>query len=297
MSEPDPLIHRAAEAVADGIAIDWDAAALRLSSPPERAFLDNLRDVRGFARPPQHATRAREASAGTHGSTFVSLIAAVATLQIAVALIGFAAGPNDSSEIPAVWQLLLLTVFATVGLGLAIGGRQDRRAGLLGAFYLVMATSFAQRFIGRFAGTPRPVWASLFLEALGPYLLWRFVQAFPRVERFSRDDRRASHAARLSLVVGCALILVNLALAFAPSDSPLKVLTRLGRWQASGNVYWAIISLLTLAALLAAPFRARSAAISERRRVAWFLLCIGFGAARCSSSSYSRCSSRRLPNR
>ena len=174
VSEPNPLIHRAAEAVADGIAIDWDAAVLRLS-PPHRTGASRRTSATSarFAQPPSYTPpRPRAASAGTRGSAFVSLIAAVATAADRRRAHRIRCRTRTTaSQIPAIWQILLLTVFATVGLGLVIGGRQDRRAMLLGAFYLVVATSFAQRFIGRIAGSPRPVWASLFLEALSPYLL------------------------------------------------------------------------------------------------------------------------------
>ncbi len=274
MTEPDPLIHKAAEAVADGVPVDWDRAASRLGSP-QRLLLDNLRQIRGLATPPRHDTRASAASAGTTPSTFVSLVAAVATLQIAIALFGFFAEPPDGSEIPAAWQLLLLGVFSVAGLGLLVGGHHDRRAVLLGTFYLVAATSFGQRFIGRVAGSPRPAWASVYLEALAPYLLWRFVQAFPRVERFSRIDRVASSAAALSLIVGGVLVAANLVSTISMNGGPLVEAFTRGRQ--SSNFYWASISILTLTALVVAPFRARTAPTAEKRRVAWFLMGIGFG--------------------
>jgi tRNA A-37 threonylcarbamoyl transferase component Bud32 len=279
VSESDPVVHEAAEAVADGIPVDWDRAASRLESRPQRALLENLRDIRGFAMPVRHATKASAASAGTSTSVFVSLVAAIATIQIAVGVIGFVSGPADGSEIPALWQLLLLSVFAAAGFGLAIGGRGDSRAVLLGTFYLVAGTSFAQRFIGRLAGSPQPLWASLYLEALAPYLLWRFVQAFPRVERFSRIDRLASSAVPLTLLIGGVLVAANLGQSLAAENGLFWLFEPFGRRRSPGNFYWAVISVLTLAALVVAPFRARSAATPERRRVAWFLLGIGVGAA------------------
>ena len=278
MTEPDPLIHKAAEAVADGVPVDWDRASARLTSPQQRAFLDNLRDVRRLSTPLAHVTKAAAASAGTPASPVVALIAAIATLQVAVAVFGFF-GPADLSPMLSAWQSLLFSVFAAAGFGLVVGGRQDRRGVLLGKFYLVVATSFAQRFIGRIAGSPRPPWASVYLETLAPYLLWRFVQAFPRVERFSLDDRVASAAARLSLAVGGGLLAVNLAAASGSHTVVQQWLDPFLRSRESSNFYWAIISASTLAALVISPFRARSAAPAERRRVVWFALGIGLGLA------------------
>jgi tRNA A-37 threonylcarbamoyl transferase component Bud32 len=277
VTEPDPLIHKAAEAVADGVPIDWDRAASRVGSPPQRAFLENLREVRSFAAPLRHTTKAGEVSAGTTPSTFVGLILAIATLQVAIALFGYIERPPDGSEVPASWQLFLLGIFSIAGLALIAGGRHDQRAVLLGTFYLVAGTSFAQRFIGRVAASPRPVWASVYLEAFAPYLLWRFVQAFPRVERFSRVDRLASIVVPVSLMVGSALLLANLAMPIAPHSGPKALLEAFARGRQSSNFYWAAISVLTLTALVVAPFRARSAPMTEKRRVALFLSGIGFG--------------------
>ena len=278
VTEPDPLIHKAAEAVADGVPVDWDRASARLTSPQQRALLDSLRDIRRLSTPLAHVTKAAAASAGTPASPVVALIAAIATLQVAVAVVGFF-GPADLSPMLSAWQSLLFSVFAAAGFGLVVGGRQDRRGVLLGTFYLVVATSFAQRFIGRIAGSPRPPWASVYLETLAPYLLWRFVQAFPRVERFSLDDRVASAAARLSLAVGGGLLAVNLAAASGSDPVVQRWLDPFLRSRESSNFYWAIISASTLAALVIAPFRARSAAPAERRRVVWFALGIGLGLA------------------
>ena len=110
-------------------------------------------------------------------------------------------------------------------------------------------------------------------------LLWRFVQAFPRVERFSLDDRVASAAARLSLAVGGGLLAVNLAAASGSHTVVQQWLDPFLRSRESSNFYWAIISASTLAALVIVPFRARSAAPAERRRVVWFALGIGLGLA------------------
>jgi tRNA A-37 threonylcarbamoyl transferase component Bud32 len=279
MSEADPLIHHAAEAVADGLVVDWDAAAERVRSPAQKAILHSLRDIWGFAQRGDRRRKGTTEGALNRRSTFVGVLAGLATLQIAIGLFGYATGNSDQSEVPAIWQAALMLVFAAGGLGLAVGGRHDRRAVLLGAFYLIVATSFAQRFIGWLVGSPRPLWANLFLETLAPYVLWRFVQAFPHVERFSTADRRAALIASCSLVIGCALLAANLALAIAPSSSSSTLLSQFGRWRPSRNLYWAIISGLTLAALVAAPFRARSAPSSERRRVTLFLAAIAVGAA------------------
>ncbi len=278
MSNGNPLIHRAAEAVADGLAINWEAAAERASSPAQHAILQSLRDVWGFSHRGDRQANDRIEVTFIRRPSFVGALAALAALQVMIGLVGYAMGSPDRLEVPATWQAALMLVFAVAGLGLVVGGRHDRRAVLLGAFYLIAATSFAQRFIGWVGGSPRPVWASLFLEALAPYVLWRFVQAFPHVERFSRADRRAAFVASCSLVIGCGLLVANLALAIIPSSLSPTLLLALGR-HPSHSVYWAIIGGLTLAALLAAPFRARSAATAERGRVALFLTAIAVGAA------------------
>ena len=268
-----PIIDAIAEAVADGNPVDWPAAARLLDEGRQRRLLDSFREVGARSAAETGSPSATSRPVGT----IVRLLVVLALAHLALATAGFLAGARDAIDVPPAWQFLVMAVFAGGGLGLVSNGSRDSRAVLLGAFYLLAATAFDERFFGSLVGSPRPVWASVRLEAFLPYVLWRFVQEFPAATRLSAVDRMAAGAAGASLVLGCALTAASLALAAAPVGA--AVLAPLGRGSNYGLIYWAIVSVPTLAALAVAPLRARSAPAAERRRVAVFLGAIGLGAS------------------
>jgi hypothetical protein len=90
--------------------------------------------------------------------------------------------PDGDTILPQLVLMLALCVYATAGATLLLGGAGDRRATLLGFFFLLLATPFSNRpLLGLVASAPFGIdslalaLSSLHFDAFLPYFFWRFV--------------------------------------------------------------------------------------------------------------------------
>ena len=186
---------------------------------------------------------------------------AVATLHVAGSLVTIAWSWDRAMGVPfAVPRVLSIVSFLLCAVLLLVGGRLDHRARLMGAVFLVTATSFWTSFTG--VGWILP-------EAFLPALMWAFAREFPRAARRTRLDDLARLAVPLSAAMGAGLWIANL-------PPVLEWLPHLGRRHV---VYWATISLLALPALAAIAWRARDAVGSESKRAKLLIAGILIGIA------------------
>ncbi len=138
--------------------------------------------------------------------------------KLAVALLGVVWGtlsPTDLSGdtiLPHPLLLLPLCAYAAGGAVLRLGGSGDRRAALLGVFFLLLATPFSNRFLLRLVaaagdglGVAALVLSSLHADAFLPYFFWRFVGEFPTEPTSFRLRRVLGVGTRVSLAAGIGL--------------------------------------------------------------------------------------------
>jgi hypothetical protein len=178
---------------------------------------------------------------------------------------------------------LFPVVFGATGALLLLGGREDRRALALGGFFLAIATSWSDRPLQNLWSDDPSSYGlialvdALELSAFVPYFIWVFVREFPSPP----PDRRLYQALiRLSVAGGLALFAVNL-LAYvlqllgAPQAKALAVFSPGARQE----IFYYFVDLLTAAALLVLPWKARQAQGPEKRRARLFhqLLALMFG--------------------
>jgi eukaryotic-like serine/threonine-protein kinase len=148
------------------------------------------------------------------------LLLALVGCKLLVALPGVVWGilsPGDvavDTILPHLVLVLPLAAYAAGGAVLRLGGSGDRRAVLLGTFFLLLATPFSNRPLLRLVasdwlglGIPALALSSLHLDAFLPYFFWRFVGEFPTPPTSFRARRILQAGAWVSLVVGCALFL------------------------------------------------------------------------------------------
>ncbi len=251
----DRVLLDVADAVASSEGVDWDRAR-RAARFDQRRVLDNLRALsRMFARAgPGSRDRARATAGDPVGTAFVRLafgtLVAVAALHVAAALVTIAWSWDRAIGEPfAVPRLLSLVSFLLCAVLLLIGGRLDHRARLMGAVFLVVASSFWASFTG--IGWILP-------EAFLPALLWAFAREFPRAARRTRLDDLARLAVPLSATVGAGLCIANL----PPVLEWLPLLSR----GADIPIYWMLLALLALPALAAVAWRERDAHGEESMR-------------------------------
>lgn len=259
----DGLLLDVADAVASSQRVDWDRAR-SAARPEEHRSLGNLRALSGMFAAVGRGTpgRAGAAASGDRPGTalaraalrvMVALAALHAVTALAILLLSWEHALEQPFSAPRVLALLSLSVCALL---LLAGGRRDHRAGLLGAAFMLGASSFSipllVGYVGEVAGWILP-------EVFLPALLWAFAGEFPRVHRRSRIDGLVRRMVPFCVCIGGAFWIANL----PPLRASLAFLER----RSADGVYWIPLAFLTLSAVVAVAWRARDATAEETRRV------------------------------
>jgi protein kinase-like protein len=199
--------------------------------------------------------------------------AKVAAGLAAAGIILLSAGSSPGEGVSPWVAILQGCAFSAVAFPLILGARRDPRPALLGAIFLVIASSFARRPLDVWlaSGSP-PLWLSLLarlqLDALLPALVWRFFCDFPHALDPAPIRTLGRAAVAVSVTIGLLLLLENLGLAFAEATAPASPFDA----RAPAGAYWRVTYGLLLPALPFALWRTRHAPVDERRRVALLLL-------------------------
>jgi eukaryotic-like serine/threonine-protein kinase len=188
----------------------------------------------------------------------------------------------EVTTFPAWILVMLVVVFGGVGAWLVAAGHRDRRAQLLGGYFLLSSAMFTARVVAARTAdvlailTPiAAVLASTRPESFLPLLLWSFAREFPKGRPLSTGDRVARGAVAASAVVGVALFIVA---GLERSVSLPRALAVLAPGDPSG-LFWPILIILLAPALPFMMLQARSADLSERRRVGLFVASLIAGSA------------------
>ncbi len=289
---PEEVVADAIDAVTLGQDVHWDRCA-SLATPAGRGALENLRALsRAFAsaHSPGHpaarsAATGSEPYAGVFVRRFLGAMVAISALEVAAALLLLPWIWNDyhreHGDI-AVFLTTLVLGHATTACVLLLAGRGDRRAWLLGAYFLLKATQVPLHiFLASLWEIPVPrvegflldppplavllgylyVWPFLF----APAFLWAFARECPRVRRRTRLDDLTRRMVPVSVAIGClnfAAGALSFHLAWAGYGTTALFVV-LDATLAGGN-------LMALAAVAVLVLRARSAPADEARRVLLF---------------------------
>jgi len=215
------------------------------------------------------------------------LLLALAGCKLAVALLGVVWGtlsPTDLSGdtiLPHPILLLPLCAYAAGGAVLRLGGSGDRRAALLGVFFLLLATPFSNRFLLRLVAADvgglsvaALLLSSLHADAFLPYFFWRFVGEFPTPPTSFRLRRALTAGTMASLAVGIALfslqagrLLLNVARSWGRPGITLSGLAPLK----PSYGYYGIVLLLAILALALLLARIPTIPQPEARRARLFV--------------------------
>ncbi|HEY4563433.1 MAG TPA: hypothetical protein VIJ36_10660, partial [Thermoanaerobaculia bacterium] len=210
------------------------------------------------------------------------LLLALVGAKLLVALLGVVLGvpsPTDHAEGTFLAPLLLILPVCVYGLGgaiLLLGGSGDRRATLLGIFFLLLATPFSNRPLLRLveSGTlgldhPALILSSLSFDAFLPYFLWRFVGEFPTTVLSFRTRRLLGAGTMISLLAGIFLFgfyLVELVVKAAESiDHPVVKLSQVAPAKPSYGFYSVVLSLSLLALVFLLTRIPRTTEVEKRR--------------------------------
>jgi general stress protein CsbA len=217
---------------------------------------------------------------------------ALTALKVMGAAVGFVWGWNTPAQVvqdggtvlsPGVLSLIMLA-FAAVGLFLLTSGYGDDRAWDLGAFFLILATPFANRPLLALAKGAPPAWGwpalvlyVLAADAFLAFYLWSFAQKFPNSVSSFRVQWLLTWGRRVALAAGGAGFVWQLA----------RLLARFGRAAAPAGLvppkpsyeYYGPLLLLTLPAFVVLLWRTRGAAGEEGRRARLFVAALVAGIA------------------
>lgn len=276
----DPLLFDLADAVAANQDVDWDRC-VRRAPPGHRRALDNLRAVaRVFAalvpRPAGRATAAgRDSSAGSVARRALGVAVAVAVFEIVLTL----------ALLPRAWDaywrehgdlaLFLLSHFVghlASAVLLIVGGRYDRRARLLGIYFLLWTALPPAHMLPDFLWGPPPPGRLpdaiyLYPFAFAPAVLWAFAGEFPRCRRRTALDDATRRMTRVSVWMGAGLLVQFMVVLTLARGEVLDAAVFFVSW----DVDFALLSLLDMAAVVVIALRARSAPPAEARRARLFV--------------------------
>jgi hypothetical protein len=276
---PDAL----AAALADGAAVDWDAAQSAAAS----AHADVVRQLRVIASlRAGHDVPRTAAQPWLRQAVTVAFSAgiAVTALKVIVALGGvpaaFARLPGSPALMPFAFNLI---IFGIGGLLLIVGGTRDRRLQLLGALYVTIASAFVEPFSAPGDGAAGALLGLLNLWKTDAFFLpavWLFAWAFPREPLEARGRTALGAIAVATTGAAWLLVVANIGLYqnLWDVDHPVGrgILSSFDR-RAAGSLYWRII---LLGALPAVPFlfsKLRRESGKRRRQLRWFLGALAVG--------------------
>ena len=247
--------------------MDWRALSARLRRASERGLVDSLRTLDAIRR---------EAETVRH--TYESVPRIVAAVRI-VAMLGAiqtvyglgrvgAAVANGEAAGGRLVQVVLALSFAAASVILSSARSPDPRRLFLLATFICAASTFTRAamsaIVDGWPGVTHAVYGGISLEAFIPACVWGFALDFPRVHRFTWFDRAARHAARLTWLVGTAVVVLNVGAAHGIVTEP-ALLSLLP--SSPTNFFWHVFTASVLPALAAIFIRSRRAPPGERTRV------------------------------
>ncbi|NKB33126.1 MAG: protein kinase [Pseudomonadales bacterium] len=168
--------------------------------------------------------------------------------------------------------VLLLTAFVIAASFLNSSGTAQQRTYTFGVALILSATAYAEGGLESLANRSEiavlQFLAILKLEAMFPYYFWRFARRFPRSFIPRKLDVLLHLITAVSLVLGVALITINIVDYYAASLPIISVISDSN----SNNLHEVLVYGIAFPALFLLLFKMRTARLDERRRVRVFIL-------------------------
>ena len=300
----DDLVGDVADALTLDQQVQWERCA-RLAAGADREKIENLRVIeRVLASRPATGPASETAEATRpYGSSVVrcavQVLIAIATIEVAATLLLLPWAWGDyyraHGELAVYMTTNLAGHAASAGL-LLWAGRGDWRTWLLGAYFLLKATTTPLHMLPAFVLElpPAPEYAAylqdlpaatrlfgvLYVPAFmfAPAFLWAFARECPRVHRRTWLDDLARRMVPVSVLIGGGLWL-----ACVVTLDPARAGYVAAPFALVLDGTFATLNLLALGAVTLVALRAHTASADEVRRVvvfsAGFLLYMGMSAA------------------
>jgi len=276
----DDLSAMLADAVADGISIDWTTRGTGVETV-DPALLHSFRIVSSIGQ----ARRAVVKNDQDRGArTFYLLsatVAAIAGSKLALAFLSGVAGWSRVSPVALHWGIgLNVLLFGAAGVMLFVGGARDRRAQSLGVLLLIIASAFADPLLPgtrQSESTAVIAWARRICpDAFLAFALWWFAWLFPT--RPADPQARTIGRTFLAIAAGLGLALFTAnAVKGLTGPAAIEGMLRLLERNDAGRLYWPLLFTVAAPAIVFLLWKSRLQTAANRRRVTWFVASLALG--------------------
>jgi hypothetical protein len=282
------ILRDAAAALADRSPFSWEPSGRRGTSQSDLHLLERLGDIAALERtahaPTDDGDGRRAAPADpAYVSRWIWAIVWVALAKIVLGLgrLSAASFNFESHTVggPSGIYVAVILAFTIAAVFLFVGS-DDRRGIYLGGFLVLIASSFAVRFIssGSAANSVSTAFSQLACDAFVPLLLALFVRDFPEVPFYTPMQRLTQWLVAVAALTGVTLFATNALSPIAGEGTMLgNLAAATSRSVPFGGVYWPLVVSESLVILIVALMKTQAAATAERARVRWFLGAIGLG--------------------
>ena len=270
----DDLSASLADAVADGVSIDWTARGTEADAV-DPALLHCFRVISSIGE----ARRAAVKDDHDRGARTLHLlsvsVAAIAGGKLALAFVSGVAGWSRVSAPDLPWGIgLNVLLFGAAGVMLIVGGTRDRRAQSLGVLLLIIASAFADPLLPgtrQSESTAVIAWARRICpDAFLAFALWWFAWLFPTLPAEPRARTIGRTFLATSVGLGVALFTANAVKGLtgpAAVEGTLRLLER----NDAARLYWPLLFAVAAPAIAFLLWKSRVQTAANRRRVKWFV--------------------------
>jgi hypothetical protein len=272
-----------ADAVADGIPIDWTTGGAGVDSV-DPALLHSFRVISSIGEARRAVVKHDQERGARTLYVLSTAVAAIAGGKLALAFLSGIAGWSRVSPLDLQWGVSLnVVLFGASGVMLIIGGTQDRRVQSLGVLLLIIASAFADPLLPVLPVTERSEstavigWArQICPDAFLAFALWWFAWLFPTIPAEPRARRIGHTFLAISAGLGLAMFIANAILglpAAAAIEGTIRVLNR----NAATRLYWPVLFAVAAPAIVFLLWKSRVQTAANKRRVTWFVASLVFG--------------------
>jgi protein kinase-like protein len=270
----DDLSAALADAVADGVAIDWTTRVTE-GDAVDPTLIHSLRVISAIGHT-RRAVLENDLHRGERTLYVLSIIVAgIAGTKLALAFVSGIAGWSRVSVHDVQWGIgLNIVLFGAAAIMLMLCGTRDRRAQSLGVLMLIIASAFADPLlptVARGESTVVLAWVrQICPDAFLAFALWWFAWLFPTepAEPHARTIGRTFLA--ISVGLGIVLFAANAAQGLSGVAVVEWTLHQLNR-SATTRLYWPMLFAVAAPAIVFLLWKSRVQTAADRRRVAWFV--------------------------
>jgi hypothetical protein len=270
----DDLSVALADAVADGISIDWTIRGAGVDTL-DPALLHSFRVISSIGED-RRAVVKNDQDRGARTLFFLSAtVAAIAGGKLALAFLSGVAGWSRVSPLDLAWGIgLNILLFGAAGIMLIIGGTRDRRVQSLGVLLLIIASAFADPLLPLAQQSEtRAVlaWArQVCPDAFLAFALWHFAWLFPTLPAEPRARTIGRTFLATSAGLGLALFMANTVKGLTGAAAIEGALRLLDRNDAT-RLYWPLLFAVAAPAIAFLLWKSRRQTAANKRRVTWFV--------------------------